>query len=370
MPNGVMFDFRERRFVPASTVDQPDGSKQYVLTSATQILPAEAAILSGLTSTAAELNLNHTAVAGTVVNSKSAIYDAAGKLARSSASPAGFGTTVADATPLVAELNYVTGANGTVGVVLPVAVANEVVEVINSVTTAGNYLLVYAVTGSQINALGSTVGFHLQPGQKATFIARSATLWNTAVASDTVTGLTATAAELNVLAGVTPGTSLASKGAVLGASSNLTVLGLPVSGLKIGAAGAEVVITVTAAELNALADVPVSLTVVSTTPGSGTCAAQFAFKNGAGAALSHAVAGIGYISSVDGLADATVTTFATLTNGVILPITTTGMFKFVTSATGTLGITINSAGAAEHYITFINPNNGRLLTTTTIHTNA
>ena len=370
MANGVMFDFMERKFVPASTVDQADGTKQYVLTSATQILPAEAAILSGVTATAAELNLNHTASPGSVVNSKSVIYDAAGKIARSSATPAGFGTTVADATALTAELNYVTGANATVGVVLPVAAAGEVVEVINSVTTAGNYLKVYAITGSQINALGSTVAFQLNPGQKATFVGRSAVLWNTAVAADTITGLTATAAELNVLHSVVAGTASASSGAVLGASKNLDILGLPVSGLKIGAAGAEVVVTSTAAELNALTDVPVTLTVVSTTPASGSCAAQFAFKNGAGGALSHAVAGFGYISSVDGLADATVTTFATNTNGVILSVVTTNLFKFVTTATGLLGITINSAGAADHYITFINPNNGKLITTSTLHTNA
>ena len=366
--NGTMYNFMERAFEAASSVTQPDGSKLYVVESTTAILPAEAVMLSGLTSTAAELNLNHTAVAGTVVNSKSVIYDAAGKIARSSASPAGFGTTVTDATALTAELNYVTGANGTVGVVLPIAAAGEVVEVINSVTTAGNYLKVYAITGSQINALGSTVAFQLNPGQKATFVGRSAVLWNTAVASDTITGLTATAAELNVLHSVVAGTASASSGAVLGASKNLDILGLPVSGLKIGAAGAEVVVTATAAELNALTDVPITLTVVSTTPGTGTVACQFAFKNGAGSALSHAISGFGYSSSSDGLADAAVTSFATLTNGAILPVVATNLFKFTTTATGTLGCTL-VAGAGAHYITFINPNNGKLIVTSDLHTN-
>lgn len=50
----------------------------------------------------------------------------------------------------------------------------------------------------------------------------------------------------------TPGVAEASKIAVLGASKNLDVLGLPVSGLKIGASGAEVAITASAAELNKL----------------------------------------------------------------------------------------------------------------------
>jgi len=66
------------------------------------------------------------------------------------------------------------------------------------------------------------------------------------------TTLTPTAAEYNRLAGVTPGTAAASKAAVLGASKNLTELGLPVSGLKIGAAGAEVAVARTAAEINGL----------------------------------------------------------------------------------------------------------------------
>ena len=51
--------------------------------------------------------------------------------------------------------------------------------------------------------------------------------------------LTPSAAEYNRLAGVQPGTAAASKAAVLGATKNLDTLGLPVSGLMIGASGAE-----------------------------------------------------------------------------------------------------------------------------------
>lgn len=181
------------------------------------------------------------ALVGTVVNSKAAIYDATGKLYRSSATPAGAGTIVTDATALTAELNYVTGANGIVGVVLPVAAANEVVTVVNSVTTAGNFLKVYAITGSQINALGSTVAFQLNPGQIATFIGRSATLWNVASASDTISGLTASAAELNTHTGVVAGTVSASKVVVVGASKNVDTLAVALT--SVGAAGMEAALT-------------------------------------------------------------------------------------------------------------------------------
>lgn len=68
-------------------------------------------------------------------------------------------------------------------------------------------------------------------------------------------GVTATAAEINAVAGVTAGTAKASAAAVLGASKNLDVLCLPVGGLKIGTAGAEVATTPTAAEINKLAGV-------------------------------------------------------------------------------------------------------------------
>lgn len=52
-----------------------------------------------------------------------------------------------------------------------------------------------------------------------------------------------------------PGTSKANKAAILGSSKNLDVLGLPVGGLKIGTAGAEVAVAGTAAELNTVAGV-------------------------------------------------------------------------------------------------------------------
>jgi hypothetical protein len=66
------------------------------------------------------------------------------------------------------------------------------------------------------------------------------------------TSVTSTAAQLNRAAVTTAGVAEASKVAVLGASKNLDELGLPVSGLKIGAAGAEVAVTASAAQINKL----------------------------------------------------------------------------------------------------------------------
>ena len=70
--------------------------------------------------------------------------------------------------------------------------------------------------------------------------------------ADAGTAMTATAAELNKKVGVVAGTASASKPAVLGPSCNLNVFGLPVGGLLIGVAGAEVATTPTAAEINVL----------------------------------------------------------------------------------------------------------------------
>ena len=66
--------------------------------------------------------------------------------------------------------------------------------------------------------------------------------------------VTATAAEINKLAGVTGGTTTASKALVVDANKALDVLALPASGLKIGA-GAGTAMDATAGELNTLAGV-------------------------------------------------------------------------------------------------------------------
>lgn len=67
-----------------------------------------------------------------------------------------------------------------------------------------------------------------------------------------LTGITATAAEISTLAGVTAGTVTASKAVVVDANKHIDILGLPVSGLKIGTSGSEVVVTASGTEMNVL----------------------------------------------------------------------------------------------------------------------
>lgn len=208
---------------------------------------------TAITSTAAELNLLDTAVAGTVVASKAVIYDSAGKVYRASATPAAAGTLIGDATVLTAELNAVTGANGTAGVKLPVAAADETVTVIN--TNASNNLLVYPVAGSQINALGASNAFTVTPGQIAVFIGRSATLWYVAAATDTIAGLTASAAELNYNDIAALGTGAASKAVVLDAGEDYTWPATGVLTYGVLKDSAATTLGATAAEINNAADV-------------------------------------------------------------------------------------------------------------------
>src|SRR3990167_3679030 len=182
----------------------------------------EVAALSGLDS--GELAVLEGAAVGTATARKVAIYDTAAKLRMKSATVAALGSTVADAVAMTAQFNAVAGATGGAaggtGVLLPIAAADETVWVVN--TDATNALKVYAITGSQINALGSTVAYLVTPGQSALFVGRSATLWYTAAATDTVTGLTSSATELNYNDITTLGTGAASKAVVLDAGEDYT----------------------------------------------------------------------------------------------------------------------------------------------------
>jgi len=77
------------------------------------------------------------------------------------------------------------------------------------------------------------------------------------------TAVTTTAAELNVNAGVVAGTVSPSKTVVVDANKHIDVLGLPVSGLKIGTSGSETVVTATGAALNFLTNSVAGTNVVS-----------------------------------------------------------------------------------------------------------
>lgn len=170
------------------------------------------------------------------------------------------------------------------------------------------------------------------------------------------TAVTSTAAELNLLDTSVAGTSVASKALALGAYKNTDILGLPVSGLKIGVAGSETVVSVNANDLNSTGGVPGDISTAAT-PASGTCAVQLIVQQGdAATALTHAVGGTGWITTAaDGLTSAAATSVATLTNGEILTIVTGRLFHYITTATGSVGLTLTAA-AGTYYVVLQLPN--------------
>lgn len=87
------------------------------------------------------------------------------------------GSVQGDAAALVEGLQVVTGANGTLGVILPTAVAGAMVIIKG--TTAG-VLKVYPATGAAINAISANGAMSLASGViPAIFVAKSATQWYT-----------------------------------------------------------------------------------------------------------------------------------------------------------------------------------------------
>jgi predicted RecA/RadA family phage recombinase len=87
------------------------------------------------------------------------------------------GSVIGDAAALSQGLNIVTGADGTKGVILPVAVPGMTVYLKG--TTAG-VLKVYPQSGATINALSASAAMSLASGAvPAIFVASSATQWYT-----------------------------------------------------------------------------------------------------------------------------------------------------------------------------------------------
>lgn len=87
------------------------------------------------------------------------------------------GSTQSDAAGLIEGMNVVTGANGTVGVVLPTAAAGMVVMLKG--TTSG-VLKVWPASGGTINALSPDAAMSLASGViPAILVATSATQWYT-----------------------------------------------------------------------------------------------------------------------------------------------------------------------------------------------
>lgn len=129
----------------------------------------------------AELGVLDAVTAATAAASKAAVLGAAkelnGALVRQvrNAPVAGAGSVIGDAAPLLEGFQVITGANGTVGWILPVAVAGMVVIIKG--TTAG-VAKIWPQSGAQINAVGASTAFSLASGViPAIFIADSATQW-------------------------------------------------------------------------------------------------------------------------------------------------------------------------------------------------
>lgn len=90
---------------------------------------------------------------------------------------AGAGTTIADAAPVLTGFTVITGANGTVGWILPVTTGGDIV--ILKGTTAG-VAKIWPQSGGVINALSSSAAMSLTSGAvPAILISTSSTQWYT-----------------------------------------------------------------------------------------------------------------------------------------------------------------------------------------------
>ena len=116
-------------------------------------------------------------------------------------------------------------------------------------------------------------------------------------------------------------------------------------------------ITANVNELNLLDNAWASITLSSETGGAGTCAVQVVFKDAAGVAMAAPVTGDFYLSEVaTGLTmDPADTGIAVLTNGGLFELDAAHKgWKFVTDATGKLGFTITAA-ADSYWAIFAGP---------------
>ena len=131
--------------------------------------------------------------------------------------------------------------------------------------------------------------------------------------------------------------------------------------------------TLTVAELNKLAGIPASVTVVVTTPGaSGTCDAAFTFKDAAGATIAIPAALTFYLSASTGL---TLTAAITSILAADTPVGGVGVLTtgqsgiLVTTAAGLASVKLTGAAATSYFITFIGPG-GRLIVSPALLTKA
>lgn len=96
-----------------------------------------------------------------------------GNVIQSVGAPAAAGSTIADATAMTADKNYVTAADGTKGVKLPALVVGESCKVTN---TANAILKVYPAADTiAINALSAGAAISMAAYSSATFDCATAT---------------------------------------------------------------------------------------------------------------------------------------------------------------------------------------------------
>lgn len=173
-------------------------------------------------------------------------------------------------------------------------------------------------------------------------------------------------ADLNAIVGTVAGTSKASAFLRLDANKHTDVLGLPVSGLKIGPTGSETVVSATGSELNANTDAIASM-ATSATPASGSNAVQLTFKNAAGVAVGSVRRVEMYMSNSSGVPDIAASSVAVLTNGTLDPIVTAKVWKANTTAAGLFGVTV-TRNAGSVYVSAVLPN-GQIVTSSVLTVN-
>lgn len=93
--------------------------------------------------------------------------------------PAAVGTNLATAVQLTAGFNWVTAADGTVGVKLPATPTAGTVVFIKNDDTANAILKVYPDAAATINAIGSNAAISMAAKTSAIFWAATTTQWFT-----------------------------------------------------------------------------------------------------------------------------------------------------------------------------------------------
>lgn len=211
------------------------------------LIPSGSALeVDGLGLSTTELGLLDGATAGSITASKVVSRTASQGIPFAAAVVAAIGANASNGAALTKDVNLVTGADNTTCVVLPVGVAGEVIRIVN--TVANKVLPVFPNGTEDINGGGAGVVFTMGPARAATFICTAAGVWYV----DKLAAATPNATELALLTGAgAGGTPVASKVQVADANQNIGAV--KATSLAIGASGAEVSVSATPAELNALA---------------------------------------------------------------------------------------------------------------------